>query len=443
MSVDSNIEILAILLENLQERVGKAASKIWFEDLQLISLEKSRAILQTSVKYKRDMLNSRYLTVVSEVLSDLFGEKVEPVFILEEERFRYVTDEAELVEDPEVDSYDFSQAEYNFDNFIVGKSNQFAANAAKSIAESPGKRYNPLLIYGGSGLGKTHLLYAVKNEILRRHPSWIIRDFTSENFINDLALAIRYHTQEEFREKYRKVDVLLMDDIQFLGRTDFAQDEFFFTFNELYQQGKQIFLTSDRPPKEIALLVDRIKTRLEGGNLVALNPPEYETRMAIVTAKAQFIGLQLPNDVISYIAQTITYSIRQLEGSVKKLMAYRDLFGNITLENAYRAIDDLIQTDPGISPTPNYIIQKVSEFYSIEEKAILGNSQQADVSLARHVSMYLIRNLTDMSLQRIGRELFKKDHTTVLSALRKIDKRKEEDEIFVADLDHIITNIRG
>jgi chromosomal replication initiator protein len=292
-------------------------------------------------------------------------------------------------------------------------------------------------------LGKTHLLYAVKNEILRRHPSWTIRDFTSENFINDLALSIRYHTQEEFREKYRKVDVLLMDDIQFLGRTDFAQDEFFFTFNELYQQGKQIFLTSDRPPKEIALLVDRIKTRLEGGNLVALNPPEYETRMAIVTAKAQFIGLQLSNEVIRYIAQTITYSIRQLEGSVKKLMAYRDLFGNVTMDNAIRAIDDLIQTDPGISPTPNYIIQKVSEFYNIDEKAILGSSQQADVSLARHVAMYLIRNLTDMSLQRIGRELFKKDHTTVLSALRKIDKRKDEDEAFVADIDHIITNIRG
>ena len=313
---------------------------------------------------------------------------------------------------------------YTFDTFVVGKNNNLAHAASLAVAESPGEIYNPLFIYGGVGLGKTHLMHSVAHFILKNNPNAKILYVTSEKFTNELIDAIRNKNNvstTEFREKYRNNDVLLIDDIQFIIGKESTQEEFFHTFNALYEAKKQIIISSDRPPREIETLEDRLRSRFEWGLTVDIQPPDYETRMAILKNKAKNLGLNLSDDVCNYIAINVTNNVRQIEGTVKKILAYRDL-NNMPLDlpNISRAIDDMFKSEGNALPTPSLIISQVCKFYSIDEVLLRGTQKNKGTAEARQIAMYLIRKLTNLSLPDIGKE-FARDHSTVLYAIRKVE----------------------
>jgi len=317
-----------------------------------------------------------------------------------------------------------SQA-FTFERFIVGNSNKFAHAAAQAVAGAPAENYNPLFIYGGSGLGKTHLIYAIAHEVRQAHPDFHIIYISAEDFCNELVGAIASKTTLEFHDKYRAVDLFLVDDIQFLGGKEFAQEEFFHTFNALYEKKKQIVLTSDRSPREIATLQQRLKSRFEMGLLVDVQPPDFETRLAIIQTKSEHLGLRLPEEAAVYIATTITANVRQLEGAVKKLLAYQDLMGiPATRESAKSAIESLFTEQPDNEPTPAQIIEETARYFHMDPRELRGQRRGKDLVLARQLAMFLIRRMTKLSLPEIGREFEGRDHSTVLYAVDKIAQLK-------------------
>jgi chromosomal replication initiator protein len=429
--VNSNRDVLLYLRDYLGQSMTPTVVQAWFDDADVADISERKIVLSTTSEFKRGIIQNRYASAVRSAMAELFGADFDVSVV--------VSEGAALPKD----SADNDKKRYQFDRFVVGDSNKFAAAAAQAVAENPGKAYNPLFIYGGSGLGKTHLLYSILNSVRASFPDFVIRDFTGETFANELASAIRTKTQEDFRNKYRSADMILADDIQFIGGRDFSQEEFFFTFNTLYDDGKQIVITSDRPPRDLPILTERLRTRFEEGLLVDVKPPDFETRMAIIKSKSIRAGLPLSDDIVVFIAETITANIRQLEGTVNKLDAYRNIFGDLTLEDARRAVGDLIRENPGINPTPEYIIREVCSFYNIEEKDILGKSRQSDIVLPRQVAMYIIRSLTDNSLQTIGDKVFRRDHTTVMHSVDKIERERLTDPRLDSEINIIIENIKG
>ncbi len=321
-----------------------------------------------------------------------------------------------------------SQVEYTFENFIVGSSNKFAHAACIAVAKDPAGRtaavtgYNPLFIYGPSGLGKTHLLYAVINHIRSEFPSLKIVYVRGEEFTNQMVNSIADKTTEQFRAKYRKADVLLIDDIQFIAGREATQEEFFHTFNALYEDHKQIILTSDRPPRDIKTLEDRLKTRFEWGLTADIQPPDPDLRCAIIKSKAANIGLTLSNDVIDFLAESLKSNIRQFEGALKKLSALSLLISEpITVELARNSIADLTTGSEPAGITAERILEKVSRRYNVTVDSIKSSKRTKEIAFARHISIYLIRTMTDMSLPQIGK-LLGRDHTTILSSLKTIER---------------------
>ena len=311
--------------------------------------------------------------------------------------------------------------QFTFDRFIVGPSNRFAHAAAIAVANKPAEAYNPLFIYGPSGLGKTHLLYAIAGEINMHHPDYNIVYIKGDQFTNELIQALQEGRNQEFRSKYRNADLFLVDDIQFIAGKDSTQEEFFHTFNNLYENHKQIVLTSDRPPSELLRLEDRLKTRFEWGLIADINPPDYETRMAIIRNKSRSLGMDMPDDVASYIAENITTNIRQIEGTVKKIKAYWELTGmEINVANVTRAIKDMYKGKADTLPTPSLIISEVARFHNITEDVIRGTQRNKGSAEARQIAMYLIRKMTNLSLPDFGKE-FSRDHSTVIHAVRKVE----------------------
>lgn len=335
--------------------------------------------------------------------------------------------------------------QFTFDRFVVGSSNRFAHAAAVAVSNNPAEAYNPLFIYGQSGLGKTHLLYAIAGEIHRQHPDYKIVYIKGDQFTNELIDAVQEGKNVEFRNKYRNADLFLVDDIQFIAGKQSTQEEFFHTFNSLYEAKKQIVLTSDRPPNEMQRLEDRLKTRFEWGLIADIQPPDYETRMAIIKNKAYSLGLQLPDDVCSYIAENITTNVRQIEGTVKKIMAYRDLTGNeVDISFVSRAIKDMYKSKSSAVPTPSLIIAEVSRFYSIEENVLRGTLKDKSTAEARQIAMYLIRELTNLSFPDIGKE-FGKDHTTVIHSCKKVKAMlvNSKDDSVAKNIRDITANINS
>ena len=323
---------------------------------------------------------------------------------------------------------------------MVGSSNKFAHAAARQVADAPGKSYNPLFLYGESGLGKTHLLYAIAHTVHQSHPDYKIVYIKGDTFTNELIQAIREGRNQEFREKYRGADIFLMDDVQFIAGRDSTQEEMFHTFNTLYEAKKQIVFTSDRPPKEMMRLEDRLKTRFEWGLLVDIQPPDYETRMAIIKNKAIRMGVELPDPVLQYIAENITANVRQIEGTVNKIMAMQELEGKkVDSSSVVRAIKDVFKDKSDILPSSDVIIREVCKFYGIEDNALRGQSRVKDTATARQIAMYLIRSQTTLSLNDIGREFGNRDHTTVLHAINRVEERMKND----ADLTEIIKDIKA
>ncbi len=433
MSLNSIQDIWKEVLTVLSQQLTSTAINTWFADCTPVALDDCRFVIHTPTEFKKSIISSRFADSIKKALADLFSSESFELIILSGEEIYEPLSNGDDSEYPEM-------AGYTFDNFVVGNSNKFAHAAAISVAENPGKNYNPLFIYGNSGLGKTHLLWAIGHAFHDNFPSKKLSYFKGDDFTNQMVKAIKDGNAEEFRVKHRNVDLLMVDDIQFIAGKQATQNEFFHTFNNIYEAGHQIVITSDRPPMEMSLLDDRLRTRFEGGLMVDIAPPDLETRMAIAKNKATRLGLLLSDDIIEYISSKITANVRQLEGVIKRLTAYKEILNDeITRESVDRAIDDVIRNGPEI-PSPDKIIKETANYFNLKPDDLKGNNRSKNPAMARQVSMYLMRNLTNLSLADIGRELGR-NHTTTLSSIRKIEDLMRIDPKMAETIRDITSNI--
>ncbi len=424
------------IIEILSHQLTATAINTWFSDCTPVDIEDSRLVLHTTSDFKRDIINSRFGDTIKAALSDLFSCDFDLLILSGDEISDFAIKK-------KVDSSLPEMAGYTFDRFIVGNSNKFAHAAAIAVAENPGKTYNPLFIYGNSGLGKTHLLLAIGQQIHERSPEKSIAYIKGDEFTNQLVKSIKDGTAEEFRQKYRNVDLFLVDDIQFIAGKQQTQNEFFHTFNNIFEAGHQIVITSDRPPLEMSILDDRLRTRFEGGLMADIQPPDLETRMAITRNKAGQLGLLLSDEAVEYIANNITANIRQLEGVIKRLTAYKEILDDvITIDSVKRAIKDVIRIGTYI-PTPESIIRETARYYSLKAEDLKGQSRSKNTAMARQVSMYLMRSLTNLSLKDIGAEYEDRNHATVLSSIRKVEDLLKTDPTMAGTVRDITSNINS
>ena len=430
-------DVWAKVISLMQPDMTATTINTWFDDATAVALEDDRFVLYSPTRFKRDIIATRYVSKIQTALRDLFSCDMEVTVLTEGELDQYQ-------QEPEKNDFFPGTEEYTFERFVVGSSNKFAHAAARAVADNPGQSYNPLFIYGESGLGKTHLLYAIAHTIHKNHPDYKVVYIKGDTFTNELIQAIREGRNAEFREKYRGADVFLMDDVQFIAGRDSTQEEMFHTFNTLYELKKQIVFTSDRPPKEMLRLEDRLKTRFEWGLLADIQPPDYETRMAIIKNKAIRMGVELPDFLLQLIAENITANVRQIEGTLNKLLAYRDLLGDqVDEQSVGRAVRDMLQKSNEYIPSPSVIISYICKYFSVEEDVLRGQRRGRNEVNARQIAMYLIRRMTNLSLNDIGKEFGDRDHTTVLHSLDKVEKQMRTDPAFAEVVKEITTNINA
>ena len=405
----------AKVLSYLEERLTSTMVTAWFDDAEAVEFTNEHLIIYSPNEFRRDLIIRRCTEYVQDALKEIFDSDAKLKVFSDEDMTKYRTGGKTAV------NMDLNP-QFTFDSFVVGPSNRFAHGAAMAVSQNPGQTYNPLFIYGPPGVGKTHLLYAIAMGIREKNPEANVVYIKGDQFTNELIAAIQSGKNIEFRNKYREADLCLVDDIQFIAGKDSTQEEFFHTFNKLYEERKQIVLTSDRKPSDMLTLEERLRTRFEWGLLASIEAPDYETRMAIIKAKANALGLALPDDVCNYIAVNVTNNVRQLEGTVKKIMAYRDL-NNMPLDlpNVSRAINDMFKAEGNALPTPNLIINQVCKFYSVDESTLRGTLKNKGTAEARQVAIYLIRKLTNLSTTDIGKEL-NKDHSTVIYSINKVEQ---------------------
>lgn len=426
------------VLKRLGGELSDVTIRTWFDEVDVVTLEDSALVLHCSNTFKKSTIEARFLPHIKAALRDLFSTDLE-VKILDDEQLSAYHGVA-----PDRPG-DLSESEaFTFETYVVGPQNKLAFAASKAVTEKPGENYNPLFIYGDSGLGKTHLLYAIANALRKKRPAAKIVYIKGDDFTNELVASIRENRNAEFREKYRQTDILLMDDIQFIAGKIQTQEEFFHTFNTLYESGKQIVLTSDRPPKEMTQLEDRLRTRFEWGLMVDVEPPDYETRLAIIRNKAALLGINLPERITNMIAENVTANVRQLEGTINKILAYKDLLGNDTDEETVtRAIQDMLRRNNEYIPSPEAILEYISKFYSLDEAVIRGQQRIRDAVQARQIAMYLIRSMTNLSLDDIGKQFDNRDHSTVLYSIQQVEKKMKKDAAFAETVKEIKTNINS
>ena len=410
----SSAYVWAKVLSYIEERLGSITLSAWFDDAEVVELNEEHLILYSPSDLRRDYIRRRYASYIQDAMKDIFNSDTKLIVFGDQELASYRSRGKQKT------TMDFNP-QFSFENFVVGPSNRFANGAAIAVTNNPGQVYNPLFIYGPAGVGKTHLLYAIANGIRKANPNANIVYIKGDQFTNELIDAIKSGKNIEFRSKYREADLFLIDDIQFIAGKESTQEEFFHTFNKLYEEHKQIVMTSDRKPSDMVTLEDRLKTRFEWGLLADIQPPDYETRMAIIKNKAYSLGLDLNDEVCNYIAVNVTSNVRQIEGTVKKIMAYRDLSNMpLDLPNVSRAISDMFKSEGNALPTPSLIISQVCKFYSIEEDVLRGTKKNKGITEARQIATYLIRKLTNLSLPDIGKE-FSRDHSTILYGIRKVE----------------------
>ena len=431
-------DIWAKVLTLLQNEMTTTTINAWFDDAVGVALEGDKFVLYSPTPFKRDIIASRYVGNIQNALQELFSAQFQVEVLTEGELAAYEEEKKQ----PKKNDFFPGTEEYTFERFVVGSSNKFAHAAALAVAEMPGLVYNPLYIHGESGLGKTHLLYAIAHTVHQKHPEMSVVYVKGETFTNELIQAIREGRNQEFRDKYRFADVFLMDDVQFVAGRASTQEELFHTFNSLYELKKQIVFTSDRPPKEMLRLEDRLKTRFEWGLLADIQPPDYETRVAIIKNKAIRMGVDLPETLLQLIAENITANVRQIEGTVNKIMAYQQLMGDsVDKDTVFRAVKDMFKDRSDIVPTADVIIDEVCKFYNIDADALRGQGRTKDISLARQIAMYQIRSMTNLSLKEIGKEFDGRDHTTVLHSIDRIEKMVKEDPEIKEIIKDITANI--
>ena len=453
----------SFVLEEIRKDFKSPSFNVWFGDFKLIYLDEKKAVFSTPSNLRKKFLSTKYMPMIAEALINAIGFEVSiEIISTENEDFNKVSEEdipkyteqekAEAVErennineflsKTESDTKSILE-EYTFDNFIEGDSNKFARAACLAVAMEPATSYNPLFIYGNSGLGKTHLLYAVINYIKKNHPHLKIVYKKSEDFINELIAAITDRETAYFKNKYRKADVLLIDDIQFIAGKEATQDEFFHTFSSLYESGKQIILTSDRPPKEIKPLSDRLRTRFEGGLIADVQKPSFELRTAIIRKKADSMNISIPNDLVNYMAERLQHDIRQIEGAIKRLKALYLLNGLAITKEAIETVISSI--DPGNIPTDvlvEKIITTTAKYYGVKVDDIIGKSKTDNIAYARHISVYIIKKLTDLSYKAIGSFIGGRDHSTVISSYNKVEQYISTKKNTESDIKKIIKEVK-
>ena len=420
-----------------QQGLSPTTIKTWFDDAKAVSLTEDSFTITTPNDYTQSVIKSLYIPKIEAALKELFSMDLKVVVLTEKE--------LENTSAAKQDILFPGTSDYTFERFVVGSSNRYAYSAARAVADIPGRAgYNPLFIYGESGLGKTHLLYAIAHTIHANHPDYKIVYIKGDTFTNELVAAIREGRNQQFREKYREADVFLMDDVQFIAGRESTQEEMFHTFNTLYEAGHQIVFTSDRPPKELLRLDQRLQTRFEQGLPADIKPPDYETRMAIIKTKAVRMGLDLPEFLLQLIAENITANVRQIEGTINKIMAYRDLMGaTVDKDTVVRAVKDMFKEKSDILPTADVIIDEVCKFYNIEPTILRGQGRSKDIVLARQIAMYQIRRMTNLSLDEIGQEFSGRDHSTVIHSIRQIEESIKSDSEKAEIVKDITANINS
>jgi len=418
----------------LKGEITEVSFNTWIKSITPISMDSSTMKLGVPNDFTKGILNSRYKTLIENSLKMITSKKYSISFVIASEDNMEETQRSPMQQrtrEPQNEEMHTTtlNPKYTFDSFVIGNSNRFAHAASLAVAESPAKAYNPLFIYGGVGLGKTHLMHAIGHYILQQNPKSKVVYVSSEKFTNDLINSIKDDKNVEFRNKYRNIDVLLIDDIQFIAGKESTQEEFFHTFNDLHEADKQIILSSDRPPKEIPTLEDRLRSRFEWGLIADIQAPDYETRMAILKKKADVDNLNIPNDVLVYIATKIKSNIRELEGALIRIVAFSSLTNKeISVELAAEALKAIISGKQNKQVTVDLIQEVVANYYSLRIEDFKSARRTRNVAFPRQIAMYLARKITDLSLPKIGEEFGGRDHTTVIHAYEKISQQLKTDE---------------
>lgn len=434
-------EIWENTLKGIKGTIANASYQTWFQDTSMIHLDNETAVIKADTQFQRDWLEKNYSGLIQEQLFEVMGEKPEIRIVTEEEETPAKLTEKTAPE-PEVPVNNQLNVNNTFETFVIGNGNRFSHAASLAVAEAPAKAYNPLFIYGGVGLGKTHLMHAIGHYVLEHRPNAKVAYLSSEKFTNEFINSIRDNKTEEFRNRYRNVDVLLIDDIQFLAGKESTQEEFFHTFNALHEDNKQIVISSDRTPKEIPTLEDRLRSRFEWGLITDITPPDLETRIAILRKKCEEEKVEIPNEAMIYIANHIHTNIRELEGALTRVAAYSKLVNQpLTPEMVSEALKDLVTQSKSKKITITDIQEAVASFYDIQIESFASKKRTKSIAFPRQIAMYLARELTDYSLPKIGEVFGGRDHSTVIHAHEKISKMITEDERFKQELEEVENRI--
>ncbi|RFA32586.1 chromosomal replication initiation protein DnaA [Virgibacillus dokdonensis] len=440
-------EIWTAALEKIEEKISKPSFDTWLKNTKAETLENSTLIVSAPNEFARDWLENQYTRLISDILTEITGAEIETKFIIpstSKDAEDAPTSNQRKSNDLNDHAKSLLNAKYTFDTFVIGAGNRFAHAASLAVAEAPAKAYNPLFIYGGVGLGKTHLMHAIGHYVQDHNPEAKVVYLSSEKFTNEFINAIMDNKTVNFRNKYRNVDILLIDDIQFIAGKESTQEEFFHTFNALHDDNKQIIISSDRPPKEIPTLEDRLRSRFEWGLITDITPPDLETRIAILTKKAKAEGLDIPNEVMLYIANQIDTNIRELEGALIRIVAYSSLVNqDIDASLAADALKDIIPSNKPKVVTIASIQEIVGKRYNVRLEDFLAKKRTKSIAFPRQIAMYLSREMTDSSLPKIGEEFGGRDHTTVIHAHEKISKLIDKDTQLAKELEELKEQIKS
>ena len=443
MSIDKN-DLLTKAKELLKEEVTSISYETWIKPLEIKSIKDNHIIFIANSEFQKDSIETRYSSLILNTLKFINNTDWSFSVVLESNETNEKVDNNNENSDNEINYTNKTlNPKYTFGTFVVGNNNRLAHAAALAVADSPANSYNPLFLYGGVGLGKTHLMHAIGNRILSNNKNSNILYVTSETFTNQLINAIKDNKNEIFRNKYRNIDVLLIDDIQFIAGKERVQEEFFHTFNSLHESGKQIILSSDKPPRDIQFLEDRLKSRFEWGLLADISCPDYETRLAILRKKAQDENIIIDDIILSNIANKIDSNIRELEGVFNKIVARASLtHSSITIELAENTINEF-KTENEKVISSDFIQETVSKYFNIDKKDLIGNKRSNDIAFPRQIAMYICREVANMSFPKIGEDFGNRDHSTVMHGYRKIDKEIKENQntkLIVESVKNIIIN---
>ena len=432
--------------QKISDAYTPTAANTWFAGAQPLAMNSKCFKLQVPSDFQKEIIINRFGDKLTAFLTELVGFSLEVVIYSEEEQEQRKRIAERIVDVDDITSHSLSQDDYTFENFIVGGSNKLAEAACRAVANHTEDSFNPLFIYGGSGLGKTHLLCAIRNSVRAKNPSMKVLYLKGDEFTNEMVEAISQGVaaRKIFREKYRYLDMLLIDDIQFIGGKESTQEEFFHTFNTLYEGKKQIVLTSDRPPKEIKTLEERLRTRFEWGLIADIQPPDIETRIAILNRKAKDLGVDLSPEVADYIAQRLKKNIRQLEGAIKKLKALLILdHVEINSAAAQNAIRDVLSDTVTVPVLIDRVLSEVSSYFGLTAEDLCSKKRTAEIAMARQIAMYAIREMAAVSLTQIGDVFGGRDHTTVMHSIHKVEDEMKVNPHLKSDVDEIMANIKA